>query len=148
MISTRPPPGAGPTLPSASVFVLRSTTASGVASVLTASSMTDLTVTPTFSSGLPSLYFVVMRTRYPLFQSACSGVSKYSFVDISSLSGFFSFSVTVKPVLAAAAFTCVQMALNASSGVPLAFAESMRNLYSRPPTSSSFGAGYRAMVCS
>ena len=62
------------------------------------------------------------------------------------MNGLLSFSVSVKPFFAAAALTFFQTSLKASSGFPFIFAGSIRNLYSRPPTSSSAGARYFAMV--
>ena len=73
-------------------------------------------------------------------------MSRYSFVASSTLKGVLSFSVRVKPFFSAAAFTFFQTSLKASSGFPFVFAGSIRNLYSRPPTSSSTGARYFWMV--
>ena len=73
-------------------------------------------------------------------------MSRYSFVASSTLKGFFSFSVTSNPFFSAAARTLFQMSLKASAGFAFIFAGSMRNLYSRPPASSSTGARYFWMV--
>jgi hypothetical protein len=54
--------------------------------------------------------------------------------------------VTSNPFFSAAARTFFQTSRKASSGFAFIFAGSIRNLYSRPPTSSSTGARYFWMV--